>query len=110
MTAIKTALLFGLMTALIMGVGYLVGGRQGIVFAFVIAAAMNFVSYWFSDKIVLAMYRAKPVDESQAPELYRIVTDLAQRQNIPMPRIYMIPTESPNAFATGRNPEHAVVA
>jgi heat shock protein HtpX len=110
MSGLKTALLFGLMTALIMGVGYLAGGRQGIMIAFVLAAVMNFISYWFSDKIVLAMYQAKQVDESQAPELYRIVRDLAQRENLPMPRVYMIPTDSPNAFATGRNPEHAVVA
>ncbi len=110
MSGLKTALLFGLMTALIMGVGYLAGGRQGIMIAFILAAIMNFVSYWFSDKIVLAMYRARPVDESQAPELYRIVQDLAQRENVPMPRIYIIPTDSPNAFATGRNPQHAVVA
>jgi heat shock protein HtpX len=110
MSGLKTALLFGLMTALILGIGHIFGGRQGVVIAFVIAAIMNFVSYWFSDKIVLAMYRAQPVDESQAPELYRMVRDLAQRENIPMPRVYIIPTDSPNAFATGRNPQNAVVA
>ncbi len=110
MSGLKTALLFGLMTALILGIGQLIGGQQGMVIAFVVAAVMNFVSYWFSDKIVLAMYRAKPVDESQAPELYRMVRDLAQRENIPMPKVYIIPTDSPNAFATGRNPQNAVVA
>ena len=110
MSGLKTALLFGLMTALILGIGQLIGGQQGMVIAFVVAAVMNFVSYWFSDKIVLAMYRARPVDESQAPELYRMVRDLAQRENIPMPRVYIIPTDSPNAFATGRNPQNAVVA
>lgn len=110
MNGLKTALLLGLMTALILGIGNLVGGRQGMMFAFVIAAVMNFVSYWFSDKIVLAMYRAQPVDQSQAPELYSIVQGLAQRMQIPMPRLFIIPTEAPNAFATGRNPEHAAVA
>jgi heat shock protein HtpX len=81
-----------------------------MMFAFVIAAIMNFVSYWFSDKIVLALYRAQPVDQSKAPELYSIVQGLAQRMHMPMPRLFMIPTDAPNAFATGRNPEHAAVA
>jgi heat shock protein HtpX len=110
MNGLKTALLLGLMTALVLGIGNLVGGRQGMMFAFVIAAIMNFVSYWFSDKIVLALYRAQPVDQSQAPELYSIVQGLAQRMHMPMPRLFMIPTDAPNAFATGRNPEHAAVA
>lgn len=110
MNGLKTALLLGLMTALVLGIGNLVGGRQGMMFAFVIAAIMNFVSYWFSDKIVLALYRAQPVDQSQAPELYSIVQGLAQRMNMPLPRLYVIPTDAPNAFATGRNPEHAAVA
>jgi heat shock protein HtpX len=110
MNGIKTALLLGLMTALVLGIGNLVGGRQGMMFAFVIAAIMNFVSYWFSDKIVLALYRAQPVNQSQAPELYSIVQGLAQRMNMPMPRLFVIPTDAPNAFATGRNPDHAAVA
>jgi heat shock protein HtpX len=110
MNALKTTLLLGLMTALVLGIGNLVGGRQGMMFAFVIAAIMNFVSYWFSDKIVLALYRAQPVDQSQAPDLYGIVQGLAQRMQMPMPRLYVIPTDAPNAFATGRNPEHAAVA
>src|SRR5262245_762028 len=110
MNGLKTALLLGLMTALVLGVGNLVGGRQGMMFAFVIAAIMNFVSYWFSDKIVLSLYRAQPVDQSQAPELYSIVQGLAQRMHMPMPRLFMIPTDAPNAFATGRNPEHGAVA
>jgi heat shock protein HtpX len=110
MNGLKTALLLGLMTALVLGIGNLVGGRQGMMFAFVIAAIMNFVSYWFSDKIVLALYRAQPVDHSKAPELYSIVQGLAQRMHMPMPRLFIIPTDAPNAFATGRNPEHAAVA
>jgi heat shock protein HtpX len=110
MNGIKTALLLGLMTALVLGIGNLVGGRQGMMFAFVIAAIMNFVSYWFSDKIVLALYRAQPVNQSQAPDLYGIVQGLAQRMQMPMPKLYVIPTDAPNAFATGRNPEHAAVA
>lgn len=110
MNGLKTALLLGLMTALVLGIGNLVGGRQGMMLAFVIAAIMNFVSYWFSDKIVLAMYRAQPVDQSQAPDLYSIVQGLAQRMQMPMPKLYVIPTDAPNAFATGRNPEHAAVA
>jgi len=110
MNGLKTAALLGLMTALILGVGHYFGGQQGMVIAFVMAAILNLVSYWFSDKIVLAMYRAKPVDRNQAPELYSILEELTSRANIPMPRLYIIPTESPNAFATGRNPQHAAVA
>jgi len=98
------------MTALVLGIGSYFGGQQGMVIAFIIAALMNFVSYWFSDRIVLAMYRAKPVDQSQAPELHAILDELTARAGIPMPRLYVIPTESPNAFATGRNPQHAAVA
>jgi heat shock protein HtpX len=81
-----------------------------MIFAFVLAIGMNFFSYWFSDKIVLKMYRAKEVNQDESPEIYRIVEKLTQRANLPMPRIYVIPQEAPNAFATGRNPEHAVVA
>jgi heat shock protein HtpX len=91
-------------------IGGAIGGQQGMVIAFVIALAMNFFSYWFSDKIVLAAYRAKPIDEAEAPRLYAIVHRLATRAGIPMPRVYLVPSETPNAFATGRNPQHAVVA
>jgi heat shock protein HtpX len=110
MNKVKTVLLLGMMTGLILLIGNFLGGRQGVVIAFVVAAIMNFVSYWFSDKIVLAMYRAKPLTEAGAPELYRMVQNLATRANMPMPRLYKIPTDAPNAFATGRNPQHAVVA
>jgi len=106
----KTTLLLGVMTALIVFIGNLFGGRQGMIVAFVLALGMNFFSYWFSDRIVLAMYRAREANQSEYPELYGIVGNLAQSANIPMPRVYVIPEESPNAFATGRNPEHAVVA
>lgn len=108
--SVKTVLLLGLLTGLILGIGQLLGGNQGLVIAFVFALLMNFGSYWFSDKIVLAMYRAKEVGLDQAPELYRIVQNLCLRAKLPMPRLYIIPSESPNAFATGRNPDHAVVA
>jgi heat shock protein HtpX len=110
MNGLKTAFLLGLMTALIMAIGRIIGGQQGMVFAFIIAAILNFASYWFSDRIVLAMYRAKEVTRDQARELYDIVHGLAMRSNMPMPRLYIIPTDSPNAFATGRNPQHAAVA
>jgi heat shock protein HtpX len=106
----KTVLLLGLMTGIILWIGQLFGGPQGMAIAFVFSLLLNFGSYWFSDKIVLAMYRARPVTEAEAPELYGIVHNIALRAGIPMPRLYIIPDESPNAFATGRNPEHAVVA
>ncbi len=107
---IKTTLLLGLLTGLIMGFGNYLGGTQGLVIAFGFAALMNFGSFWFSDKIVLKMYRAQPVDMQQAPQLYGIVHDLVTRNQMPMPKLYIIPGESPNAFATGRNPENAAVA
>jgi heat shock protein HtpX len=106
----KTALLLGIMTALIVFIGRLIGGQQGMVFAFILAIGMNFFSYWYSDKIVLKMYRASEVTPQENPRLFEIVTGIAQRANLPTPRVYIIPEESPNAFATGRNPEHAVVA
>ncbi len=106
----RTTILLALMTALIMWVGQLMGGRQGMMIALVLAAAMNFVSYWYSDKIVLSMYRAREVTPQDSPELYEIVRSLAQNARLPMPRLYIIPQDAPNAFATGRNPEHAVVA
>lgn len=110
MNYVKTVLLMGLLTGLFIWVGDLAGGRQGMIIALVLAGVMNLGSYWFSDKIVLAMYRAQPVDEATAPQLYRIVQRLAQRGNLPMPKVYIIPEGSPNAFATGRNPAHAAVA
>jgi heat shock protein HtpX len=107
---LKTAVLLAVLTVMLVVLGGAIGGRQGMMMAFILALIMNFASYWFSDKIVLAMYRAQPVDERQAPALYATVRRLATRAAIPMPRVYIIPTETPNAFATGRNPEHAVIA
>ena len=107
---IRTTMLLALMTALILWIGHLFGGRQGMIIALVLAAGMNFFSYWYSDKIVLKMYRAKEVSQQQAPELYEIVQTLSRSAGLPMPKLYIIPKEAPNAFATGRNPEHAVVA
>jgi len=103
-------ILLGLLTALIVWVGKLFGGQNGMMIALIFAAAMNLGSYWFSDKIVLAMYRAQPLDESQNPQLYSMVRDLTVQAGLPMPRLFVIPNDTPNAFATGRNPEHAVVA
>jgi heat shock protein HtpX len=105
---IKTALLLGLMSAVLLALGEWFGGANGLVIAFVIAAVMNLGSYWFSDKIVLSMYRAQPVGPDHP--LYRIVERLTQRASLPMPKVYIIPDPSPNAFATGRNPSHAAVA
>jgi heat shock protein HtpX len=107
---IRTTVLLAAMTALILVIGKLLGGQQGMIFAFVIAIGMNFFSYWFSDKIVLKMYRAQEVTDQQAPEVYDMVRELARRAQLPMPKVYIIPQEAPNAFATGRNPQHAVVA
>jgi len=107
---LKTAFFLTLLTLLMVGVGRLLGGNNGMVMAFVFAMIMNGVSYWFSDKIVLAMYRAQPVTEAEAPELYSIVQGLASQAHMPMPKIYVIESENPNAFATGRNPNHAAVA
>jgi len=106
----KTALLLTALTLLLMFIGRLFGGQNGMVLALVFAAIMNFVSYFFSDKIALAMYRAQPVTREQLPRAYAAVERLTQKIGIPMPKIYVIPTESPNAFATGRNPQHASVA
>lgn len=107
---LRTAFLLAAMTILIVWIGQMFGGRQGMLIALMLAAAMNFFSYWYSDKIVLRMYRAQEVTEREAPELYRIVAELSRSSNLPMPRVYIIPQDSPNAFATGRNPQHAVVA
>ena len=106
----KTGLLLAVLTVMLVLLGGALGGQQGMMIAFFLALAMNFVSYWFSDKIVLAAYGARPIDEAAAPRLYAIVHRLATRAGIPMPRVYVIPSETPNAFATGRNPQHAVVA
>jgi len=110
MNGLKTVFLLTLMTLLVIGVGDWVGGRNGMVLALVIAGVMNFVSYFFSDKISLAMYRAQPVTHEQLPRVYQVVERLTQNAGLPMPKIYVIPTYSPNAFATGRNPQHASVA
>jgi heat shock protein HtpX len=106
----KTAILMAAITALFMAIGSLLGGRQGMMLALVFALGMNFFSYWFSDKLVLKMYNAQEVDESSAPQFYRMVRELAQKAQLPMPRVYVINEDAPNAFATGRNPEHAAVA
>ncbi len=106
----KTAVLLAALTSLVVLIGQAIGGQQGMVIAFILAVAMNFGSYWFSDRIVLAMYRAQPIEEAQAPDLYRIVRRLTTRAGIPMPRVYLIPGDTPNAFATGRSPQHAAVA
>ena len=106
----KTAILMAAITALFMAIGAVIGGRGGMMIALVIALGMNFFSYWFSDQLVLRMYNAQQVDESSAPLFYRMVQELAQRAGLPMPRVYLIEEEAPNAFATGRNPEHAAVA
>jgi heat shock protein HtpX len=107
---LKTTLLLGTLTGLLLLIGGLAGGRHGVEIAFVFAAVMNFGSYWFSDKMVLAAYRAQPLDAASAPELFSIVQELAHSANIPMPRLYLIDSDTPNAFATGRNPNHAAVA
>jgi heat shock protein HtpX len=106
----KTVALLGLLTGLLLAFGQAFGGSQGLVIALVFAAVMNLGAYWFSDKIVLAMYQAREVGLNEAPDLYRIVQNLTLRAQLPMPRLYVIPSQSPNAFATGRDPHHAVVA
>jgi heat shock protein HtpX len=110
MNTIKTGLLLGALTGLLMLIGGWFGGQTGVIIAFIFAMAMNFGSYWFSDKIVLRMYQSKAVSEDEAPELYAMVKNLALRASMPMPRVYIIPEETPNAFATGRDEHHAVVA
>jgi len=107
---LKTVFLLGSLTGLLVVLGKYFGGTQGMMIAFVFALAMNFGAYWFSDKLVLAMYRAREVTEAQAPELVGIVRSLSQRAQLPMPRVYVVPAAAPNAFATGRNPQHAAVA
>jgi heat shock protein HtpX len=110
MNQVKTVVLLAALMGLIVVVGAVVGGKTGATIALVIALVMNFGSYWFSDKIVLRMYRAQEVTETEAPDLFNLVRQLAQQAGLPMPKVYIIPDESPNAFATGRNPSHAAVA
>ena len=107
---LKTTVLLGALTGLIMLIGGTLGGRGGLELAFVFAIGMNFFSYWFSDKMVLRAYGAQPLDAASAPDLYGIVNELANSAHIPMPRLYLIDSDTPNAFATGRNPKHAAVA
>lgn len=110
MNVTKTTALLALLTVLFVLAGGALAGQNGMVFAFIFACAMNFFAYWFSHKIVLALYRAKPLSENDAPAVYQILRDLSMKAGLPMPQIYLIPTESPNAFATGRNPKHAIIA
>src|SRR5215472_7387750 len=110
MNALKTTFLLTVLTLIIVGIGDIWGGRSGMEYALIIAAGMNFFSYFFSDKLALAMNGAQPVTREQLPRVYDVVERLTQRIGLPMPRIYVIPTDSPNAFATGRNPRHAAVA
>src|SRR5262249_24492018 len=110
MNYLRTAILLAGLTALFMGVGYLIGGTSGAVIALLVAAVMNLASYWNADKLVLAMHDAHEVDETTAPDLVHLIRDLAQRAGLPIPRVYLMDNPQPNAFATGRNPEHAAVA
>ncbi len=107
---IKTTILLTLLTVFILWIGNLLGGRSGMIIALFLAGGVNLFSYWFSDKVVLKMYKAREVTQNDAPELYNIVQELARNAHLPMPKIFIIPQEAPNAFATGRNPNHAVVA
>ena len=107
---VRTTLLLGALTGVIMAVGQYFGGSQGMTIAFIFAIIMNFGSYWFSDKIVLRMYGGRQVSEADAPQLHRIVHTLTVRAGLPMPKVYIIPSQAANAFATGRNPDHAAVA
>ncbi|MBP1851868.1 zinc metalloprotease HtpX [Rhizobium halophytocola] len=110
MNLMRTAMLLAFMTALFMGVGYMIGGQAGMLIALVVAAGMNFFSYWNSDKMVLSAYHAQEVDERNAPEFFRIVRDLTRNAGLPMPKVYVFQSDQPNAFATGRNPQNAAVA
>ena len=110
MNQFRTFLLMLVLTGLFILVGTAIGGKSGAIYAFIFAALMNFFAYWFSDKIVLRMYRAQEVSQSEAPELYGVVAELTSKASLPMPKVYIIENDTPNAFATGRNPEHAAVA
>src|SRR3989337_1677551 len=106
----KTTILLAVLTAILVFAGDAFGGRSGAMMALILAGIMNFGAYWFSDKIVLMMYRAKPVTVAEAPELYATTRDLTMKAGLPMPKVYIMDNDTPNAFATGRNPEHAAVA
>ena len=110
MNTLKVVMLISMLSGLLVIVGYLLGRRKGVVIALIISAVMNFGSYWFSDSIVLKMYDAQPVTQAEAPDLYVAVESLTKKAEIPMPKLYVIPTNTPNAFATGRNEDHAAVA
>ncbi|MBZ0148606.1 MAG: M48 family metalloprotease, partial [Pseudorhodoplanes sp.] len=110
MNYFRTAMLLAGLTALFMGVGFLVGGQSGALLALIVAAGMNFFAYWNSDRMVLSMHGAQEIDERIAPDLFRMVRELANRAGLPMPKVYLMDNPQPNAFATGRNPEHAAVA
>jgi heat shock protein HtpX len=110
MNTFRTTILLAALTALLVWAGDLIGGRQGALIALIFAGAMNFFSYWFSDKMVIAMYQGQEITANDDPELYGIVQELAQKAGLPMPRVYILPQDTPNAFATGRNPQHAAVA
>lgn len=110
MNILKTAFLLTLLTLFLVFIGNMIGGQQGMLVALIFAGIMNFISYWFSDKIVLGIYRAKKVTEAEAPDLVGLVRRCAQKASLPMPKVYIIPTDTPNAFATGRNPSHSAVA
>jgi heat shock protein HtpX len=110
MNGLRTTILLAALTALVVWIGQMVGGPNGAIMALIMAGAMNFFSYWFSDKIVLKMYGAQPITANDDPELYGLVQELAAKGGLPMPKVYVIPEDTPNAFATGRNPEHAAVA
>nr|WP_240511417.1 zinc metalloprotease HtpX [Novosphingobium panipatense] len=110
MNGMKTAMLLAALTALFMGLGYMFGGSAGAVIALIVAAGMNLFTFWNADSIVLRMHNAREVDERTAPDFYNLVAELARRAQLPMPRVYLVESANPNAFATGRNPEHAAVA
>src|SRR6266481_1633372 len=110
MNTLRTTILLAVLTALLVWIGDMFGGRQGAIMALILAGGMNFFSYWFSDKIVIKMYGGQEVTAQDDPELYGVVQDLTQRTGLPMPRVYVLPQDTPNAFATGRNPQHAAVA
>ncbi len=110
MNTMKTFLLMGLLTVLLVVIGRVIGGQSGMMIAFLFAVVMNFASYWWSDKVVLSMYKAQELTQADNPALFQLVGDLAGRAGLPMPRIYLIPQDQPNAFATGRDPQHAAVA
>src|SRR3546814_841665 len=110
MNYLKTGLLLAAMTALFGGIGFLIGGEAGMLIALAVAAAMNLFAYWNSDRMVLSMYHAREVDARSAPDFHALIAELAQRAGIPMPRVYVIDNDQPNAFATGRNPQNAAVA